>query len=73
MDLYAADLMIFFEPTLSSLQLEQAKARIMRKGQTKPCDYYYLVTPVEIERNTVDSVRRGVDVTARMLDEWAKM
>ena len=73
LDLYASDLMIFFEPTLSSLQLEQAKARIMRKGQTKPCDYYYLVTPVEIERNTVDSVRRGVDVTARMLDEWAKM
>ena len=73
LDLYAADLMIFFEPTLSSLQLEQAKARIMRKGQTKPCDYYYLVTPVEIESRTVDSVRRGVDVTAQMLDEWAKM
>lgn len=49
-DLYAADTMVFFEPTLSSNLNEQAKDRIHRVGQTRACSYYYLLTDGTIER-----------------------
>lgn len=70
-DLFAADCMVFYEPTPIARNLEQAKARIMRKGQTKPCSYYYLYTPGTLEEKSMRSVRKGVDVSRRMLDEWA--
>lgn len=64
--------MVFFEPTLSTLNLEQAKGRIYRKGQERKCVYYYLSTPSTIERRVWDSVRNGVDVTNAMLEDWAR-
>ena len=48
-DLYAADTMIFFEPTIRSDLLEQARDRIHRPGQTKACSYYFLLTTGTIE------------------------
>ena len=72
LDLFSADTMIFFEPTPIAHTLEQAKARIMRKGQTKQCSYYYLFTPDSLEEKSMRSVRRGVDVSRRMLDDWAE-
>lgn len=48
-DLYAADTMVFFEPTLSSNLNEQARDRIHRVGQTRPCSYYYMLTDGSIE------------------------
>lgn len=48
-DLYAADTCIFYEPTLRSDLNEQAKDRIHRVGQTRPCSYYYLLTSGTIE------------------------
>lgn len=71
-DLFAADCMVFYEPTPSAHNHEQAKARIMRKGQTKPCSYYYLYTPGTLEEKSMRSVRNGVDVSRRLLDEWAE-
>jgi len=71
-DLYAADTMIFYEPTPSALLLDQAKARIMRKGQTKQCRYLYLVTPGTVEAKMSESTRKGVTVTRDMLNKWAR-
>ena len=71
-DLYSSHTMVFFEPCWSSLLLEQSKARIYRKGQTKHCTYYYLNTPGTIEARVVSSVRSGVDVTVEMLNQWAR-
>lgn len=71
-DLFSADCMVFYEPTPVARNLEQAKARIMRKGQTKPCSYYYLYIPGTLEEKSMRSVRKGVDVSRRMLDEWAQ-
>ena len=71
-DLYSADTMIFFEPIPGAYNLEQAKARIMRKGQTKPCMYYYLFSPDTIEVNRLNTVRSGVDESRRLADEWAE-
>lgn len=72
LDLFSADTMVFYEPTPIAHTLEQAKARIMRKGQTKKCSYYYLYVPDTLEEKSMRSVRKGVDVSRRMLDEWAE-
>ena len=64
--------MVFYEPTMSSLLLEQAKARIMRKGQNQKCIYYWISTKGTIEQRAMETVRNGVDVTREMLDQWAK-
>lgn len=71
-DLFASHTMIFYEPTTSALLAEQARARIRRKGQTKRCIYYWLATANTIEADVVEAVRRGVDVTRDMLEQWAK-
>lgn len=71
-DLYASHTMVFYEPEWSSLLLEQAKARIRRKGQTKRCIYYWLSTKGTIEEDAIQSVRNGVTVTTDLLEMWAK-
>lgn len=71
-DLYAGDTMVLYEPTLTALKLEQCRARIMRKGQTKPCRYLYLQTSDTMEVHLWDTVRSGVDVTKDMMEEWAR-
>lgn len=73
LNLQCAHIMVFFEPTLSSLLLEQAKGRIYRKGQEDRCVYYYLSTPKTIEARVFDSVRKGVDVSNDMLEHFAHM
>lgn len=71
-DLYASCLMILYEPTFSALELEQTRKRIWRKGQDRPCRYYYLYTPGTLEERCWNSVRNGVDVSSEMLEEWAR-
>lgn len=70
-DLYASHTCVFYEPTMSTLLLDQAKARIRRKGQTKHCLYYLIITG-EVDKRISDTVRSGVDVTSSMLEEWDK-
>lgn len=48
-DLFAADTMIFFEPTRSSNLHEQARDRIHRPGQNRACSYIYMLTDKTIE------------------------
>lgn len=69
-DLFAAHTMIFYEPTFSALELEQAKARIFRKGQTRNCIYHYFETEGTLEEKISQKVRSGVDVSKEMLDKW---
>ena len=71
-DLFAADTTVFFEPTPSAHNLEQAKARVMRKGQTRHCNYYYLYTPDSLEERRMRSVRSGVDESRELADKWAE-
>lgn len=70
-DLFASCRMVFYEPTTSAVLLEQAKARIMRKGQTVNCRYYHLYTQGTIEERIMKRVRSGVDVSRELLDKWA--
>lgn len=71
-DLFISHTTVFYEPSMSSLLMEQAKARTHRTGQTKRCLYYWLSTTNTVEEKVVTSVRTGVDVTRAMLEEWAK-
>ena len=73
LNLYAACRMVFYEPTRSAYQLEQSKARIMRKGQVKHCVYYHMFCEGTIEEDAMRSVRKGVDVSREMLDNWAML
>lgn len=71
-DLFASHTMVFYEPEWSSLLVEQAKARIRRKGQTKRCVYYWLSTRGTVEADAVESVRNGVSFNVDMLETWAQ-
>lgn len=48
-DLFASDTMIFYEPTLRSNTLEQARDRIHRTGQKNKCSYIHLLTRGTVE------------------------
>ena len=48
-DLFASDTMIFYEPTLRSQILEQARDRIHRSGQSNKCSYIHLLTRGTVE------------------------
>lgn len=71
LDLFASHTMVMYEPTLSSLELAQSRARIYRKGQTEKCRYLCLTTPGTVEDKVWKSVLNGVDVTAEMLREYS--
>ena len=72
LDLYASHTMVFYEPTLSALQLDQAQDRIHRKGQTHACRYYFLYAQGTYEEKAVRSIRSGVDVTRSLMKGWAE-
>ena len=71
LDLFAANCMVLYEVAPVQL-LTQAKARIMRKGQTRNCTYYFIYCQGTIEERVMRSFRAGVDVSNEMLDQWAK-
>jgi len=50
-DLFASDTIIYYEPTLRSITLEQSRDRIHRTGQKEKCSYIHLLTrgTVEVE------------------------
>ena len=72
MNLQRSAIIVFYEPCLSSLQLEQSRGRIYRIGQERRCEYIHLSTEDTVEAKTWQSVRNGVDVNDRMLLEWAR-
>lgn len=71
-DLFASHLMIFYEPTLSALELDQAQDRIYRTGQVNQCRYVFLYAEDSFEQKAVESIRSGVDVTHELMAKWAQ-
>lgn len=69
-DLYAADTIVFYEPTLSSTVLSQAKDRIHRIGQTKKCSYIHLITEGTIEEKIYESLLKYEDFGKRLFEEY---
>lgn len=75
-DLYAADTIVFYEPSLSSNLTEQARDRIHRIGQHRPCSYYFLLTRGTVERAIYAALANYADfgeaLFTRYMDEYVK-
>jgi len=69
-DLYAADTIIFYEPTLSSNTLEQAKDRIHRIGQTSKCSYIHFITKGTIEVAIYRALKNYNDFSKKLFEEY---
>lgn len=69
-DLYAADTILFYEPTLSSNTLEQAKDRIHRVGQTQKCSYIHFLTKGTVEKDIYKTVSNYGDFNRKVFEEY---
>jgi SNF2 family DNA or RNA helicase len=69
-DLYAADTVIFYEPTLSSNTLEQAKDRIHRIGQANKCSYIHFITKGSIEASIYKALKNYNDFSEKLFLEY---
>lgn len=70
-DLFAASVMVFFEPTTSADLYEQARWRIDRTGQTEPCEFIHYVTRGTVEEKILESVLDGKSVSDKQAEQWA--
>lgn len=69
-DLYAADTMLFYEPTLSSNVLEQAKDRIHRIGQDHKCSYIHFLTKGTVEKAIYSALKNYRDFSEKLFEEY---
>lgn len=69
-DLFAADACVFFEPTLSSSLNEQARDRIHRPGQRRPCSYFYLIAEGTIEQAIYDALAGYADFDRALFERY---
>lgn len=70
-DLHAANMMIFMEPTQSSIQFEQAKKRILGAAQKKGIQYIMLSTEGTIEDDIWKRLQSHQDFEERLYREVA--
>lgn len=69
-DLFAANTIIYYEPTLSSTILEQSKDRIHRIGQHDPCSYIHLITKGTVERAIFKALQGYMDFNEQFFNEY---
>ncbi len=71
-DLFAADTIIYYEPTLSSTTLEQSRDRIHRMGQTQKCSYIHFITKNSVEENIYNALKGYSDFNERLFESYIK-
>jgi len=69
-DLFAADTIIYYEPTLSSTTLEQSRDRIHRMGQTQKCSYIHFITKNSVEEDIYKALAKYEDFSERLFTEY---
>lgn len=69
-DLFAADTIIYYEPTLRSTILEQSRDRIHRTGQTSKCSYLHLITRGTIEAAIYRALANFGDFSEKLFTEY---
>ncbi len=69
-DLFAADTIIYYEPTLSSNTLEQSRDRIHRISQTRPCSYIHFLTTHTIETAIYKSLKNYSDFNQAVFEKY---
>jgi SNF2 family DNA or RNA helicase len=71
-DLFAADTIIYYEPTLSSTTLEQSRDRIHRIGQTQKCSYIHFITKNSVEEDIYKALAKYEDFSERLFESYIK-
>lgn len=69
-DLYKADTILFYEPTLSSTILDQSRDRIHRIGQTSKCSYIHFITKGTIEVAIFNALKNYSDFNEKLFEEY---
>ena len=69
-DLYAADTILYYEPTISSNVLEQSRDRIHRVGQKSKCSYIHFVTKGTIEKEIYKALQGYSDFGEKLFTEY---
>lgn len=69
-DLYAADTILYYEPTNSTNLLEQSRDRIHRIGTTQPCSYLHFITSGTIEKALKNQLDQFSDFTEKHFTEY---
>ena len=69
-DLYAADTIIYYEPTLSSNTLDQSRDRIHRSGQKNKCSYIHFLSRGTIEVSIYKALKNYSDFGEKLFNEY---
>lgn len=69
-DLFAADTILYYEPTLRSNILEQSRDRIHRNGQTQKCSYIHFLTKGTVEKNIYKALAGFSDFNEKLFTEY---
>ena len=69
-DLYAADTIIYYEPTLSSNTLDQSRDRIHRSGQTEKCSYIHFITKGTVEEAIYKALKGYSDFGTKLFTQY---
>lgn len=70
-DLWKADNLIFYEPALSTLMVEQARERIKTAVNPKPKFYHWLIARDSVELKIYKQLRKHQDFTLDCMSEWS--
>lgn len=68
--LTAADTAIFYSMGFSMVDHIQARGRIHRISQTRPCTYMYLLVPNSIDEYVYNALANKQELATRIVDEW---
>jgi SNF2 family DNA or RNA helicase len=69
-DLYSADTIIYYEPTLRSTTLEQSRDRIHRTGQKHKCSYIHFFTKGTVEEQIYKALSSFQDFNEKLFTEY---
>ena len=69
-DLFAANTILYYEPTIRSNMLEQSRDRIHRVGQTRGCAYVHFITKGTIETAIYRALQGFADFNERLFTEY---
>lgn len=69
-DLFASDTIIYYEPTIRSMILEQSRDRIHRTGQKNKCSYIHLLTKGTIEVDIYRALSGYSDFNEKLFTEY---
>ena len=71
--LTAASTCVFYSLSYNYADYIQAKARIHRIGQTKPCLYIHLVARGTVDETVIEALGRKEDIAKSIVDNWKRI